>query len=68
MPKFNETPEFVGVADANLLSLPSVPVAVNVALKLPVFWPEAAEYSLRKLMHNLPSNPSQYPRPSPTMR
>ena len=43
MPKVNETPELVGVADADLLPPPSVPVATNVALKLPVFWPEAAE-------------------------
>ena len=43
MPKVNETPELVGVADADLLPPPSVPVAANVALKLPVFWPEAAE-------------------------
>ena len=44
MPKVNETPELVGVADADLLSPPSVPVvAANVALKLPVLWPEAAK-------------------------
>ena len=43
MPKVYETPELVGAADADLLSPPSVPVAANVALKLPVFWPEAAE-------------------------
>ena len=43
MPKVDETPELVGVADADLLPPPSVPVATNVALKLPVFWPEAAE-------------------------
>ena len=39
MPKVDETPELVGVADADLLPPPSVPVA----LKLPIFWPEAAE-------------------------
>ena len=44
MPKVDETPELVGVADADLFSPPSVPVvAANVALKLPVFWPEAAK-------------------------
>ena len=43
MPKVNETPELVGVTDADLLPPPSVSVAANVALKLPVFWPEAAE-------------------------
>ena len=42
MPKV-ETPELVGVADADLLPPPSVPVASNVALKLPVFLPKAAE-------------------------
>ena len=43
MPKVDETPKLVGVADADLLPPPSVPVAANVALKLPVFWPKAAE-------------------------
>ena len=42
MPKVNETPEPVGASNADLLSPPSV-VAANVALKLPVFWPGAAE-------------------------
>ena len=43
MPKVYETPELVGAADADLLPPSSVPVAANVALKLPVFWPDAAE-------------------------
>ena len=44
MPKVDETPELVGIADADLLSPQSVPVvAANVALKLPVFWPKAAK-------------------------
>ena len=44
MPKVDETLELVGVADADLPSPPSVSVAAaNVALKLPVFWPKAAE-------------------------
>ena len=44
MPKVNETPELVGVSNADLLPPPPVPVvAANVALKLPVFWPKAAE-------------------------
>ena len=44
MPKVDKTPELVGVADADLLSPPSVPVlAVNLTLKLPVFWPKAAK-------------------------
>ena len=42
MPKVDETPEPVGASNPDLLSPPSV-VAANVALKLPVFWPEAAE-------------------------
>ena len=42
MPKVDETPELVGVSNADLLSPPSV-VAENVTLKLPMFWPEAAE-------------------------
>ena len=42
MPKVNETPELVGASNADLLPPPSV-VAANIALKLPVFWPEAAE-------------------------
>ena len=44
MSKVDKTPEHVGVAHADLPSPPSVPVvAANVALKLPVFWLEAAE-------------------------
>ena len=44
MPKVNETPELVGVSNADLLPPPPVPaVAANVALKLPVFWPKAAK-------------------------
>ena len=42
MPKVDETPEPVGASNPDLLSPPSV-VAANVALKLPMFWPEAAE-------------------------
>ena len=37
MPKVDETPELIGAADADFLPPPSVPVATNVALKLPVF-------------------------------
>ena len=49
MPKVDETLELVGVSKANLLPPPSVPVvAANVALKLPVFWPKAAEISVSK--------------------
>ena len=43
MPKVNETPELFEAADADLLPPPSVPVAENLALKLPVFWPDKAE-------------------------
>ena len=44
MPKVNETPELLEASNADLLASPSVPaVAANVALKHPVFWPEAAE-------------------------
>ena len=44
MPKVDETPELLETSNADLLAPPSVPaVAANVALKLPVFWPEAAE-------------------------
>ena len=44
MPKVDETPELLETSNADLLTPPSVPaVAVNFALKLPVFWPEAAE-------------------------
>ena len=43
MPKVDETPELVGAADADFLPSPSVPSAANAALKLPVFWPDAAE-------------------------
>ena len=42
MPKVDETPELVGVSNTDLLP-PSSIVAANIALKLPVFWPEAAE-------------------------
>ena len=44
MPKVYETPELLGASNADLLPPPSVPtVAASVALKLPVFWPEATE-------------------------
>ena len=44
MPKVYETPELLETSNADLLAPPSGPaVAANVALKLPVFWPEAAE-------------------------
>ena len=39
MPKVDETPELVGVADAELFPPFSIPVAANVAFKLPVFRP-----------------------------
>ena len=42
MPEVDKTPELVGASSADLLPPPSV-VAANVTLKLPVFWPEAAE-------------------------
>ena len=42
MPKVDETPELLGASNADLLPPPSV-VAANVALKLPMFKPEAAE-------------------------
>ena len=40
MSKVDETPELVGEA---ALFLPSVPVAANIALKPPIFLPNAAE-------------------------
>ena len=43
MPKVNETQELGVEADLLPPPTPSVPVAANVALKLPVFWPGAAE-------------------------
>ena len=43
MPKVDENPELDGAADILPPPSPSVPVAANVALKLPIFWPDAAE-------------------------
>ena len=43
MPKVDENPELDGAADTLPPPSPSVPVAASVALKLPVFWPDAAE-------------------------
>ena len=44
MPKVDETPAILEASNADLLAPPSVPaVAANVALKLPLFWPDAAE-------------------------
>ena len=44
MPKVDETQELLEASNADLLAPPSVPaVAANVALKLPVFWSEAAK-------------------------
>ena len=43
MPKVDKTPELVGAADTDSPPSPSVPLAANVALKLPVFQPDAAE-------------------------
>ena len=44
MPKVDETLELLETFNADLLAPQSVPaVAANVALKLPVFWTEAAE-------------------------
>ena len=44
MPKVDETLERLETSNADLFAPPSVPaVAANVTLKLPVFWPEAAE-------------------------
>ena len=43
MPKVDETPELGGEADLIPPPVPSVLVAANVALKLPVFWPDSAE-------------------------
>ena len=44
MPKVDEIPELLEASNADLLVPPSVPaVAANAALKLSVFWPEAAE-------------------------
>ena len=43
MPKVDETPELGEIADLIPPPVPSVPVAAHIALKLPVFWPDAAE-------------------------
>ena len=43
MPKVNENLELDEAADTLPPPSPSVPVAASVALKLPVFWPDAAE-------------------------
>ena len=43
MPTVDETPELNGEAALLPPSVPSVPVAANIALMLPVFWPYAAE-------------------------
>ena len=43
MPKVDKNPELDGAADTLPPPSPSVPVAANVALKLPLFWPDAAE-------------------------
>ena len=44
MLKVDETPELLETSNADLFAPPSVPaVAANVALKLSVFWSEAAE-------------------------
>ena len=44
MPKVDETLALLEASNADLLAPPSVPaVAANVALKLPLFWPDAAE-------------------------
>ena len=43
MPKVDENPELVGAADTISPPSPSVPIPANVALKLTVFWPIAAE-------------------------
>ena len=44
MPKVDETPELLEASNPDLLPPPSVAaVSANVALKLPVYWPEAAE-------------------------
>ena len=44
MPKVDKTPELLGDSNPDLLLPPSVStVAASIALKLPVFWPEAAE-------------------------
>ena len=44
MPKVDKTLELLEAPNADLLAPPSVPaLTANVALKLPVFWPEAAE-------------------------
>ena len=43
MLKVNETPELGGEADHIPPPVPSVPGAANIALKLTVFWPDAAE-------------------------
>ena len=44
MPKVDETPGLLEASNADLLAPPSVPaVTASIALKLPVFWPEAAE-------------------------
>ena len=43
MPKVNENPELDGTADTVFPPSPSFPVAANIALKLPVFWPNIAK-------------------------
>ena len=43
MPKVDEILELPDAADFLPPSAPPTPVAANIALKLPVFWPEAAE-------------------------
>ena len=43
MPKVDENPELDGAADTLPPPSPSVPIAANVTLKLPVFWTDAAE-------------------------
>ena len=43
MQKVYANPELDGAADTLPPPSPSIPVAANVALKLPVFWPDAAE-------------------------
>ena len=48
MPKAYETPELGGEADLLPSPSPSVPVAAYFALKLPVFWPDAAEVCFAK--------------------
>ena len=43
MPKVNKTPELGEITVLIPPPVPSVPVAANLALKLPVFWPDAVE-------------------------